>query len=57
MAAQVINTLECVNPMASAVPRFDEWLSSQQVVRLSSEFGDPEEFARRRPACTSGSAT
>ncbi|MGA3021652.1 MAG: SufD family Fe-S cluster assembly protein [Thermoplasmata archaeon] len=34
--------------MASAVPRFEEWLSSEQVGQLSSEFGDPEEFARRR---------
>lgn len=46
--AQVINTLECVNPMASAVPKFDDWLSSDQVAQLSSDLGDPEAFARQR---------
>jgi Fe-S cluster assembly scaffold protein SufB len=34
--------------MATAVPRFEEWLSFQQVGRLSSEFADPEGFARQR---------
>lgn len=48
MAAHVINTIGCVNPMASVAPRFEEWLSSQEVVRLSEEFRDPAEFARRR---------
>ncbi len=34
--------------MASAAPRFEQWLSSEEVGRLSSELGDPEEFASRR---------
>lgn len=34
--------------MASAVPRFEEWLSADQVDRLSNECGDPAEFARQR---------
>ncbi len=34
--------------MASAVPRFEEWLSSEKVGRLSSELRDPEEFVRQR---------
>jgi Fe-S cluster assembly scaffold protein SufB len=34
--------------MASAVPRFEEWLSSDEVSRLSHAYGDPEEFSRRR---------
>jgi Fe-S cluster assembly scaffold protein SufB len=34
--------------MASAGPRFEEWLSSEQVGRLSSELGDPEGFAHQR---------
>jgi Fe-S cluster assembly scaffold protein SufB len=34
--------------MASAVSRFEEWLSSEEVAQLSEEFGDPKEFAHRR---------
>ncbi|MGP8158928.1 MAG: SufD family Fe-S cluster assembly protein [Thermoplasmata archaeon] len=34
--------------MASAAPRFEQWLSSDEVGRLSSELGDPAEFARQR---------
>ena len=34
--------------MASAVSRPGDWLSPDQVARLSSEFGDPKEFARER---------
>jgi len=34
--------------MASAAPRFEQWLSSDEVGRLSTELGDPEAFARRR---------
>jgi len=34
--------------MSSAAPRFEEWLSSEQVSRLSNEFGDPREFALQR---------
>jgi Fe-S cluster assembly scaffold protein SufB len=34
--------------MASAIPRFEEWLSVDQVHRLSEECGDPVEFARQR---------
>jgi Fe-S cluster assembly protein SufB/Fe-S cluster assembly protein SufD len=34
--------------MVSAAPRFEQWLTSDQVGRLSSEFGDPEAFARQR---------
>jgi len=34
--------------MASAVSRPGDWLGPDQVVRLSSEFGDPERFARER---------
>ena len=34
--------------MASAAPRFEEWLSSEEVHRLSHDQGDPEEFARAR---------
>jgi len=34
--------------MASAAPRFEEWLSLDEVSRLSHEQGDPPEFARQR---------
>jgi len=34
--------------MASAAPRFEEWLSSDEVHQLSHAQGDPEEFARQR---------
>ena len=34
--------------MASAVPRFEDWLASEQVVRLSRELHDPPEFAQQR---------
>jgi Fe-S cluster assembly scaffold protein SufB len=34
--------------MASGVRQLDQWLSSEQVGRLSKEFGDSEEFAHRR---------
>jgi len=34
--------------MASAVPRFEEWLSSDEVSRLSTAQGDPAEFAHQR---------
>ena len=34
--------------MASAAPRFQEWLHSDEVSRLSREVGDPGEFARQR---------
>jgi len=34
--------------MASAVPRFEEWLSSEEVSRLSQTEGDPKEFADQR---------
>ena len=34
--------------MASAAPRFEEWLSADEVHRLSHDLGDPEEFARAR---------
>jgi len=34
--------------MASSGPKFDEWLSSEQVGRLSSELRDPEGFAHQR---------
>jgi len=34
--------------MAAAVPKLDDWLTSEQVVRLSGELGDPEGFAAQR---------
>jgi len=34
--------------MASAAPRFQEWLHLDEVTRLSHEAGDPEEFSRQR---------
>jgi len=34
--------------MASAVPRFEEWLRSDQVADLSHRFSDPAGFARQR---------
>jgi len=34
--------------MASPVPRFDQWLSSDEVSRLSRDQGDPREFAHER---------
>jgi len=34
--------------MASAVPRFEEWLGFDEVSGLSRAFGDPEEFVRQR---------
>ena len=34
--------------MASAAPRFEEWLSHDEVVRLSRDQHDPEGFARQR---------
>ncbi len=34
--------------MASVAPRFEQWLSSEEVSRLSRDQGDPEEFARQR---------
>src|SRR5208282_2223417 len=40
LPAHVINTLWCVNPMAAAAPKLDDWLTSGQVVRLSHDLGD-----------------
>ena len=34
--------------MASAAPRFREWLSSEQIHELSKGLGDPERFGRQR---------
>ena len=34
--------------MASTAPRFQEWLHSDEVSRLSRELADPDEFARQR---------
>jgi len=46
--AHLINTPECVNPMASAAPRFEQWLTSDEVSRLSRDQGDSEEFLHQR---------
>jgi len=34
--------------MASAVPRFEEWLTAEEVGRLSRDQGDPKEYAQQR---------
>ena len=34
--------------MVSAVPGYEEWITPGEVGRLSSELGDPSEFAHTR---------
>jgi len=47
-SAHLISTPECVNPMSSAVPRFDQWLTHDAVRELSDDQHDPREFSAQR---------